>query len=535
MELTLVSALQKVFSDDASAPRETDGLCLFKNERGSLQLCVRTDADAGLQVTVGTDLACNLFTVNEVYVSMPMYPHAKNCTLLRDTPGDYPDLLTPFDGVLQTKKGRFACVWAELDAAGAAPGKHTVTFRVSDGRQTLQKAADVWVGSVSPAPQKLLFTDWFHSDCLSQYYNVPVMSDDYWRIVENFMENAARYGMTCILTPLFTPPLDTKVGTERPTVQLVDVTKKGYTYTFDFTLLDKWMTLAEKHGIRHFEFSHLFTQWGALHAPKIMAHTSTGYRRIFGWETDSVSRGYLSFLRQLGAALTDFCDKRGVTNRCLVHCSDEPGDEHIPRYRKCAAAVHEYFGAFGHLDALSHTEFYTEGLVPLPVPSVGCIDNFYGLVPELWCYYCCGQFDDELPNRFIAMPSIKTRILGVLLYKYDCVGFLHWGYNFYNTQLSVARIDPFKETASGGAFPAGDAFTVYPGRDGVPWPSLRQLVFFDGLQDLNALRAAEQMHGRDAVLRLIKDTLGEIDMHRYPMDEETFFAFRKALWELCEC
>ena len=38
-----------------------------------------------------------------------------------------------------------------------------------------------------------------------------------------------------LLTPVFTPPLDTAIGGERRTVQLVDVhvTENGYTFGFD--------------------------------------------------------------------------------------------------------------------------------------------------------------------------------------------------------------------------------------------------------------------------------------------------------------
>ena len=40
-----------------------------------------------------------------------------------------------------------------------------------------------------------------------------------------------------LLTPVFTPPLDTAVGGERRTVQLVDVKAEGNQYTFGFANL----------------------------------------------------------------------------------------------------------------------------------------------------------------------------------------------------------------------------------------------------------------------------------------------------------
>jgi hypothetical protein len=53
-------------------------------------------------------------------------------------------------------------------------------------------------------------------------------------------------------------------------MQLVGVSKNGDKYTFDFTLLDKWVALCRKYGIEYFEMSHLFTQWGVGYCPKII-------------------------------------------------------------------------------------------------------------------------------------------------------------------------------------------------------------------------------------------------------------------------
>ena len=116
---------------------------------------------------------------------------------------------------------------------------------------------------------------------------------------------------------------------------------------------------------------------------------------------------------------------------------------------------------------------------------------------------CCGQCVD-VGNRFLAMPSNRNRILGVQMWKYHITGFLHWGYNFWNSQLSKAVIDPFKVTDAGGAFPGGDGFSVYPGENG-PLPSLRQKVFAMALYDMRALSLAEEKLGRESVLKLLGD------------------------------
>ena len=119
------------------------------------------------------------------------------------------------------------------------------------------------------------------------------------------------------------------------------------------------------------------------------------------------------------------------------------------------------------------------------------------------------------------MPSARNRILGIQLYKFDIVGFLQWGYNFWYSQYSRYPIDPFKVTDAGYAFPSGDAFIVYPGEDGRPLESLRLKVFYEAIQDLRALRLLEELIGREAVMEMLEEDVDEpITFKRYPTDAE---------------
>ncbi|MFR9162180.1 MAG: glycoside hydrolase domain-containing protein [Ruthenibacterium lactatiformans] len=40
--------------------------------------------------------------------------------------------------------------------------------------------------------QTLLHTEWFHADCLASYYGVAPLSEEHWRILENFIRAAGR-------------------------------------------------------------------------------------------------------------------------------------------------------------------------------------------------------------------------------------------------------------------------------------------------------------------------------------------------------
>ena len=379
--------------------------------------------------------------------------------------------------------------------------------------------------------QELICTHWFHADCLAVYYNVPVWSEEHWTILKNYFRNYASHGLNMLLTPVFTPPLDTAVGGERPTTQLVGVKVSGKKYTFDFSKLERWIDLAQAQGIRYFEISHLFTQWGVAFCPKIIATVKGKEKRIFGWDTSSTSEEYRSFLDAFLPELTAFLKAKKLQKRTYFHCSDEPALDHIENYRKAAEILRKHLKGFKICDALSNVEFYKTGLITTPIPSEYHVDEFVkeGVSP-LWTYYCCGQVN-KVSNRFLHMPSSRNRILGTLLYRYNIEGFLQWGFNFYYSQQSRFPIDPYQVLDSDYAFPAGDAFMVYPGKDGNPVDSLHYEVFFHGLQDLQALRLLESKIGREKTVALL-DKLspgGVMTMEEYPRGEEAFLSLRKKI------
>ena len=96
-----------------------------------------------------------------------------------------------------------------------------------------------------------------------------------------------------------------------------------------------------------------------------------------------------------------------------------------------AGIIKEVFADYTVIDAMSDYEFYKYGTVDIPIPSESKIEKFYGKVDTLWTYYCCGQTTEYVPNRFLAMPSVRNRVIGLMFYKYDIKGFLQWGFVSY--------------------------------------------------------------------------------------------------------
>ena len=97
--------------------------------------------------------------------------------------------------------------------------------------------------------------------------------------------------------------------------------------------------MASGCGIEYFEISHLFSQWGAKAAPKVMAVKDGTYQQIFGWDTDSAGEEYRDFLHQFLTALKEELKELGIEGRTYFHISDEPEKEHMENFRNAWEGV----------------------------------------------------------------------------------------------------------------------------------------------------------------------------------------------------
>lgn len=535
MKCYALSSLCKVFSNEEPQGKPFSSMTMLLNERSSFQAAVFSQNDERLTISISPKLFekyINIFSIEDIHGDLVCYEKHDDY-FLRVNAGEYPDLLRPvIGGQAFVIAGSWKSFWFELDPCSKVKaGKYQIEISfTSSNKQNASFKIDVEIINALLPDSDLICTNWLHTDCLSTWYDVEVFSDEYWRITENFVRAAVRHGINFILTPLFTPPLDTKVGGERPTVQLVKVYKNGENYSFGFEKLEKWVNMCDRCGVKLFEMSHLFTQWGAKCAPNIIAQVDNKEKRIFGWNTRAGGRKYIEFLTQFSQALIEFIDAHSLRERCIFHVSDEPSKASLATYKKRCSLMLELFKGFRIIDALSDFSFIEKGVCSTPIPAIDRIEPFIGNVDELWTYYCCGQQTDYVSNKFFAMPSLRNRILGVQMYKHNVKGFLQWGYNFWYSRLSEYCINPFEVSDADKNFPSGDAFSVYPGEGGEPLLSLRLKVFYDGIQDYSALKLLESYLGHDETVRIIEDGLSTpLTFSEYPKNDEWLVSLRDCI------
>ena len=541
----LTSSLEKVFIDEnIDKFQRLESLNVLGGERFSFQLLY---VDEGpeyslvwrpfMDISISGELAkyVTVRDVRNVPVDRPVVPDRVDSQYLRTTPGIYPDLLTPlrYGGRVVPGRDKLRSLWLEVEPCNDIVGKSEIEITLSyEGFSTTEKL------SVNLIPAKLPehgidYTQWFYCDCLADYYNVPAWSEKHWEIVENFARLYAKRGRNMIYTPLLTPALNVLPPFERTPAQLVDVTVKDGEYSFGFDKVDRWVDMCDRLGIKYLEISHFFDQHRAAHSAKVYATVDGEKKQIFTWDTLSDDPEYVRFLREMVAAFIKHMKARSDDKRCLFHISDEPYLDYIDHYTKIKNSIADVVEGYPIMDALSDYEFYKTGALPLPVPTTESVIKFVEAgVPNLWTYYACCQLVGY-SNCYVAMPSWRTRSLGMQLYKYNIKGFLHWGYNYYTNRASGDAITPYLDLGGEDWVPAGDTFIVYPAQDGTPLESIRAITMDEAMQDIRAMKLAEALTSHEAVVKAMENALGrEITFDRCAESSEEMQRVREAVNEI---
>ena len=300
----LVSSLEKVFPT-CEPTNELIRCKIAKNERLNLQIAIKNLSNTlkqNVSIRVQGGLA-DFVSFRIVELVTTAYTAPKEQTddyYLSNAPCLTPDILKPlgvFGVVLPIEQWR--SVWVTIESENNLPiGEFETVFEIFNEKGECLSKVSCFIEVVDLVLQKsdLVVTNWMHYDCISQKHGVALFGDAFYKVFKNYLRAYLDAGNTMLLIPLFTPPLDTQVGCERQTAQLVKVRYVDNTYEFDFSDLKCFIEFVLAQGVEYLELSHLFTQWGGEHCPKIMAETNQGEKRIFGWETDSHGEEYTNFL-----------------------------------------------------------------------------------------------------------------------------------------------------------------------------------------------------------------------------------------------
>lgn len=532
MKSYVISALHKVM------PQETDfahqqTFYTVKNDSAYFQWVILLDRDSKPMVEcklkADSLLNCEIKKVSFVPNVLPAREGADDYVISTEV-GLYPDALETVDLDKVLLNPAVPNVFYIKADTRDLSGIFSVGLSLSSQEKTIAAATvSITVANVILPPSQCRYTDWIHYDAIAEAHHVRLFERKFYDVFASYLDLAVQSGMNMLMIPAFTPALDTWVGGDRLTAQLTKITRDSQgDYHFDFDQMGEFLDFVTRHGIRYFEFPPLFCQWTAAYGVKF----EIDGKAEFGWKIASDDPKYLSFLEAFLKALGLYLKQTGRLSDCYFHLSDElnnASDERFARFRKM---MKDSLAGAHFFDTVAYAEGRADGfeeVVALNHADEGILQGHQVSA----VYYCWEQSKGRVSNRFLNMPLARTAVIGAQMYLNNATLLLHWGFNFYNSALSIDTLDPYFDTTCGGVYPGGDAFVVYPDRTRqCAAPSLRLYAMSRAFRIYRLLQLLEALCGREEVLSLLKQE-GLQGYGEYPLQEYWLESFETRLISSC--
>jgi hypothetical protein len=425
---------------------------------------------------------------------------------------------------LYVPKRKIQPAWVELHAdESAAPGTyagkisfytHTM-FEEETLEHELTFSLTIHDEMLPPSSEYSFYLDlWQHNCNIARKYEVNYWSDAHFEILDHYLESLGQLGQKALSlivseepwsgqrTFIDVEPSDLNEYSIVPVVKLRDGR-----FQYDFSHLDRYVALGEKHGItQEIEVFGLISIW---------RHDDEGYTGIVEGYPDAIrvryfdeAAGCFKFIRDpddltsyIQALERHFMEKGWIERVRVV--ADEPAD--IPLFERSLNYLQSIAPHFRYKAAVNHTSFIQkeiEGIVDY-VPDLECaaeeFDQLMMLKKEIkgtMAYYVCCNPDK--PNTFISSPSIECRVIPWLVEKLKLDGFLRWNYTVWpDDPLHKLSYRPL-------IWKAGDTNFVYPGKRGAPLLSLRYKWLQRGIRDYEYMQMLKKEGYAEQVDRLLK-------------------------------
>lgn len=350
------------------------------------------------------------------------------------------------------------------------------------------------------------YTNWFSLNNIASYHGVEKWSSEFWNILQKYALKMARGRQNVFWITL------------RDVFHTIDQSP-----VLDKKNLKKLIATFTKAGIYYIEFAPIAHRTNGDWSSKTL---SSNFDRTMLVNSD---RGY-AFYEKIFSQLKHIIEENNWQGRSLFHIADEPTDEVVEDYTKFTRHLKKYFPNSPILEASM-----TLGLSNI-------INNWCPQVQEyqkhkdffenrkiegdkVWVYTCLIPGGQWL-NRLLDQHKLRQVYIGWSLAKFDLEGYLHWGFNHYNTKnpFSQSVVDHPQAPNTRNKLPAGDTHIIYPGNK-EPWGSLRFLSHRIGMEDAELFKKLK----KDKRKNIMKSCFKAFDDYKTNVE-----LYRQAKQELLE-
>ncbi len=400
-----------------------------------------------------------------------------------------------------------------------------VTLKGLAGNKPFSFTREIYVKVYPVTIEKpsLWVTNWFTTaDDKMKVFNggkdVEPYSAEYWKMVGELASKLHECYTNVILVS---------------SLQHIEFSEKSGKYSFDYKNFDRFIDVFRQVGsLKMIEGGHIAARagnWDSNFEAYVSEVDKDGNKKLVQYPINSEKAS--NFYRQFLPSLMSHLQKRGLKDIYVQHIADEPIESNFKSYVEIARFVKDICPDLKIIEAC-HTH-NLENTVDIWVPQLNFYKDGYSFYQErqkagdeVWFYTCLAP-QGNFANRFLELPSIKTRLIHWLNFRYGATGYLHWGFNFWKENS-----DPYGETTtmnleSGNTLPGGDSWIVYP-KNGKLYSSIRLEAMRDGIADYTLLQMLAQKEPD-----LAKELCRQVVFHwtLYDTDGDHFRAIRHQILE----
>lgn len=424
--------------------------------------------------SIGPD-ACELYRVGYVHVAGPSAGAPP-------TPSWWPDPLLPVDGPFAAR-GVCQPVWLDLFVPRSArAGRYTggILVEAAGHRERVPVELEV-LDFTLPVEHSLRQLFVFRASLVSQKY-FGGDGDDYVKKVP--VERILRMADVILKRRLGVHVWGNEsAGHPSAVMPYLREEKTPQGWRFDFTETDRVLTHLRAAGMRtlYCGFSPVWKFAGEREQP------------------------YLEFLEAYLQAVQAHLEEKGWLEEAVYYMPDEPWQEEsvvscirlaelagrvAPRLKRLMTAPRD-----PRLQGLS--QVWVPGNLPEAHPEdqeqQERLRFWQRHGAEMWWYICCGP-THPYPNFFVDYPTIDSRMVFWLTWKYQKTGFLYWGVAYHGDPKEMTPDGPTERYSVGPPHMGnGDGTLCYYGPDLTLYPSIRLNAIRDGIEDYEYLALLKRL------------------------------------------
>lgn len=385
-------------------------------------------------------------------------------------------------------------VWISIDIPQTTqPGAYTGTLQVTSTTQSVTLRVSVKVQQpVLPPPQQWSFRLdlWQNPWVVARYYDLEPWSEQHKALLERHLKLFAEAGGKYVTTyAIDSPWQDASYTVENTMIEWIRQRDGGW--RFDFSIFDDYVSLARRVGVDHSITIYTLLPWG--HRFRYLDEATGNYVYETWPPTSPMYRSvWHTFLDDLKRHLQE----KGWLESTYLGINENPLEDTLAAIRVIKEHSPDWritYAGDWHAELDGLVDDYSAAFTVQPDDKA--IEARRARGASSTYYVACWP---PTPNTFVFSPPAEGRWLGWYAVARGYDGFLRWAYDAWPA-------DPMRD-ARHTAWPAGDAYLVYPGGES----SVRFEKLREGIIDFEKIRLLRTMLKRSADPQ-VQRLMGELD------------------------